>query len=219
MKRVLLVIVALLLCGLPVLAQEYPKSELFLGYQYLYFNPALAGNENANMHGGGGSIAYNFSSLFGLKAEFTGAGAGNQKICSSTGLNCVTQSANFFTYLFGPQITFRQNAHWQPYTHLLFGGAFSNYYGNVQTSGAINTGPTMTDSGKNAFALAVGGGLDVKVSEHVAIRLAQLDYFMTRFSGREIISGGSGTIGSQQISNQSNFRYQAGINFHLGNTQ
>jgi len=219
MKKVFLVLVALLICGLPVFAQEYPKSELFLGYEWFHFNPALAGNSNANMHGGGGSIAYNFNHLLGLKAEFTGVGAGNQSICASTGLNCVTQSANFFTYMFGPQLNFRGNSHWTPFTELLFGGAFSNYYANAKVGGTVSTTPLMTDSGKSAFALAVGGGIDVKVSKSVAIRLAQLDYVMTRFSGREVQSAGTGAIGNLQISNQSNFRYMAGINFHIGNTQ
>jgi hypothetical protein len=218
MKKVFLVFVAILVCGLPVFAQEYPKSELFMGYEMVRFNPSLAGNENATMNGGGGSISYNVSPMFGLKAEFTGAGAGNQKICSSTGLNCVTQSANFFSYLFGPQITLSRGKA-QPFVHLLFGGAYSNYYANVAQAGTISTGSTTADTGKHAFALAAGVGLDVKVSKHVAIRVAQLDYFMTRFSGREIASAGTGSIGGKEINNQNNWRYLGGLVFHLGNTQ
>lgn len=219
MKRLLLVMGAVLLCGLPALAQEYPKTELFMGYEYVYFSPALAGNPSVHMNGGGGSIAYNVNHMFGLKAEFTGAGASDNKVCASTGLNCLTRSFNFFTYMFGPQVTFRQHSHVHPFMHLLFGGAYSNFYGNLVSQGTVSTTPLVQDAGKNAFALAVGGGIDVKVHEHVAIRLGQFDYFMTRFSGREVNTAGTGSLGTLQISNQSNFRYMAGVNILLGTTK
>ncbi len=219
MKRAMLGLVAVLLCGLPALAQEYPKAELFLGYEYLHFSPALSGNPSVNLNGGGGAIAYNFSKMFGLKAEFTGAGAGNSSLCASTGLSCLTTSFNFFTYMFGPQVTFRQNPRIHPYVHLLFGGAHSNVYGNVQLAGTVTPTPLVQDANKEAFALAFGGGLDVKAGQHIAIRLGQFDYFMTRFSGREVSTSGTGSIGTLEISNQSNFRYMAGINFLIGSSK
>lgn len=219
MNKILLVFGAILLCGLPALAQDdYPKAELFLGYEYVRFNPAheASGNQNFNMNGGGGAITYNFHPAIGITAEFTGAGAGNMKVCDTTGLNCLTTSGNFFTYLFGPQFTFRQNPKVQPFVHLLLGGAYSNVYGNIKTAGQISTGPTTADFGKHAFALAVGGGIDVKVNKSVAIRLGQFDYFMTRFSGRWVDTSGTGSAGGLEISNQSNFRYLAGVNFLIG---
>ncbi len=219
MKKFVLVLVAVLLCGLPALAQEYPKAELFMGYQWIRFGTALGGNPNINLNGGGGSIAYNFNPALGLKAEFTGAGFGDLSQSASTGLTTLTRSGNFFTYMFGPQVTIRKSSRVQPYGHLLFGGAFSNYYANLQTKGTVYTGPTYVDAGKHAFALAFGGGIDVKVHKNVAIRVAQVDYFMTRFSGRPVSTAGTGSIGAQEISNQSSFRYMAGINIHIGNTQ
>jgi outer membrane immunogenic protein len=216
MKRILLVFGAILLCGIPVLAQDYPKAEVFMGYEYIRFSPAMGGNPDVNMNGGGGSVAYNFNSMFGLKAEFTGAGIGNNKVCDSTGLNCLTRSFNMFTYMFGPQITFRQHPKFQPFVHLLLGGAYSNYYADLEQKGTISTGPTTKDAGKQAFALAFGGGFDYKVHKNVAIRLGQFDYVMTRFSGREINTSGTGSAGDLTISNQSSFRYMAGINFLIG---
>jgi len=217
MKNACYILIAVLVFGLAAFAQEVPKAELFLGYEYVRFNPAheASGNQNFNMNGGGGSIMYNFSPAVGLKAEFTGAGAGDMKVCSQNGINCLTTSGNFFTYMFGPQFTYRKSRV-QPFAHVLFGGAYSNVYGNIAQMGTISVTPTTADFGKHAFALAAGGGVDVKVSKNVAIRLGQFDYFMTRFSGRWIDTTGSGSVGGLQISNQSNFRYLAGVNFHIG---
>jgi opacity protein-like surface antigen len=216
MKKLFLLIGVVLICGLPALAQDYPKAELFMGYEWIRFGTAMGGNPNVNINGGGGSIAYNFNSMLGLKAEFTGAGIGDLKQTSSTGLTTLTRSANMFTYLFGPQVTIRKSSRVQPFGHLLFGGAYSNYYANVQTQGTVSTTPTFQDAGKQAFALAFGGGIDVKVHKHVAIRVGQFDYFMTRFSGRPVSTSGTGSIGSVEISNQSSFRYMAGVNFLIG---
>jgi len=35
---------------------------------------------------------------------------------------------------------------------------------------------------QSAFAMTAGGGLDIAVSRHVAIRPAQVEYYMTKFS-------------------------------------
>jgi opacity protein-like surface antigen len=214
MKRMLLVFGAIMLCGIPVLAQEYPKAELFMGYQWIRFGTAMGGNPNVNFNGGGGSIAYNFNPMLGLKAEFTGSGFGDHTVTSSNGVNTLTRSGNMFTYMFGPQVTLSRGTA-QPFGHLLLGGAYSNYYGNV-TQNIGSTSSTTQDAGKQAFALAFGGGLDVKVSKSIAIRTFQIDYLMTRFSGRAISTAGSGSAGSLEISNQSSMRLMFGVNIHLG---
>jgi hypothetical protein len=213
-----LLFVAVLLCGLPAVAQDVPKAELFLGYEYIHFNPSLggSGNPNFSMNGGGGAITYNINKMIGLTGEFTQAAAGDIKVCSSTGLNCLTRSGNFFTYLFGPQIAFRGNSKLTPSVHLLFGGSHSNVYANLQQSGTVSTGPTVADANKEAFTLATGVSLDYRASKNIAIRLGQVDYFMTRFSGRYIDTAGTGSAGGVEINNQNNFRYLAGITFYIG---
>jgi outer membrane protein OmpA-like peptidoglycan-associated protein len=218
MKIPFFVFSAVLVLGFAAIAQEVPKEELFLGYQYLRFNPSLSSsaNKSFNMNGGGGAVTFNFSKYVGLKAEFTDAGAGNMTVCDSTGLKCLTRSGNFFTYLFGPQIAMRSKSRVTPFVHVLFGGSHSNFYANLQQSGTISTGPTVQDATKEAFTLAVGGGLDVKVGKNVAIRLGQFDYFMTRFSGRYIDTSGTGSAGGLEINNQNNFRFLAGVVFHIG---
>ena len=52
--------------------------------------------------------------------------------------------------------------------------------------------------------MAVGGGLDINLSENVAIRVAEFDYFLTRY-----------TNSITSTNNQNNFRYLFGIVFEF----
>jgi opacity protein-like surface antigen len=219
MKKILLVLVAVALCAIPALAQDTPKAEFFAGYQYVRFSPNLTGNPSVSMNGGGGSILYNVSPMFGLKAEFTGVTVGDATIYNTAGTALLKRSFNMFTYMFGPQITFRKSPKVAPFAHLLFGGAYANTYANIAATGASGTTASLSGEGsKNAFAMAFGAGIDVNVHKNIAIRLGQVDYLMTRFSEREIIQGATlgSYIGGKEINNQSNFRYAAGIVFKFG---
>ena len=59
---------------------------------------------------------------------------------------------------------------------------------------------------QNAFAMAAGGGLDIRLNKYVSLRPAGLDYFLTRMQNPA----------SMQDNNQNHFRYSAGINFTFG---
>ena len=57
----------------------------------------------------------------------------------------------------------------------------------------------------NAFDFLIGGGIDIPVTEKITIRPAQFEYLLTRF-GNDFTKGNN---------NQSNFRYQAGVQFRF----
>ncbi len=210
MKVVTLILGAVLLLSLPVFAQEEtPKADLFVGYEYLRFVPSLTGNPSVGFNGGGGAVNFNLNKMFGLKGEFTGATHGGT--AQTYGPYTLGRSANLFSYLFGPQIAFRNNPKVVPYVHLLFGGSHSNFYSSLVIS---KSAPAVKDSTKEAYTMAFGGGLDVRAGKHMSIRLGQFDYFMTRFTGSGLDSAGTAIV--TDISNQSNFRYMCGIIFHIG---
>ena len=158
-------------------AQDFPKFEIFGGYSY---DHRSVGGTGFGFNGGSTSFLYNPSSLVGFKADF---GAYHNQ---SFGTNTTT-----FTYLFGPQFTYRGNEHVTPFFHVLLGGAHqSSSFSGVSSSA-------------NAFSFAPGGGLDVHVSPHVAIRVAQVDYLLTKFKDDE-------------DNRQNNVRVSAGIVFRWG---
>ena len=58
---------------------------------------------------------------------------------------------------------------------------------------------------QNGFAAAFGGGLDVRLTDHIAVKPFQMEYFMTR------------TPNIWSANNpQNNIRYSAGMVFRLG---
>jgi len=65
-----------------------------------------------------------------------------------------------YTYMFGPTFSARMKR-LTPFAHALFGGA---------TFGGGGSG--------GAFSMALGGGLDVNASRHLAVRLVQADWLM-----------------------------------------
>jgi hypothetical protein len=73
----------------------------------------------------------------------------------------------FHTYMAGPVFSIRKSEAVTPFAHLLIGGATASG-GGISTSG---------------FATAIGGGLDVKVNQHIAVRLVQADWLLFRSGG------------------------------------
>ncbi len=157
--------------GTPGLLGEGEAPLVELSGAYTYIRHA-----GVNCHGGGGAIAYNLRSSLGAVADVSG--------CKDTGL-AASVSGHFVTYLFGPRINFRVSDRIYPFAQLLVGG--------VHSSG---TGRTPAD----AFAMTVGGGVDVRVSDLISFRVAQAEYLLTQFGGR----------------NQNNFRFGSGIVFRFG---
>jgi hypothetical protein len=177
-----LVTIALILSSLAY-AQEGPKAELTGFYSYFRFNPDNIGTLNSHsLNGGGAEFNFIFSRMVGIEAEF---GWYQSNI------------SNLFTYNLGPVVKFRSRK-LEPFAEALFGGAHSGFYGSLckQSGTCVTTNPS-----NDALDLVLGGGLDIPLSRFVAFRPVQVDYVLTRFA--------NAFNGRDQ--NQSNFRYQAGI--------
>jgi outer membrane protein OmpA-like peptidoglycan-associated protein len=203
----------MLLFGATAFAQDVPKAEVWLDYSYARFNPQ---NNNIiqpfSLNGGGGGLALFFNKYIGIEGDFQGYGSQTRDFtipptspaCNNAGAACAGNvQANLFTYNIGPIIKIRTK-HIEPFFEAMFGGAHSNAYGNLVTD--CPTCVFSKSPSNNAFDFLIGGGLDVPVSKHVALRLAQVDYVLTRFGNN--LTGGN--------NNQSSFRYQAGLVFRFG---
>src|SRR5271169_44356 len=209
MKKVLLALVVVCF-GSALFAQDSPKLEVAIDYSYVHANPQ---NNNViptfSLNGGGGSVAYYFSKYVGIVGEFEGYGSYTHNFtipptspfCNNDGDPCpVSAQGNLFTYNVGPIVKFRTK-HFEPFVEALFGGAHSNFYGNLVTE--CPTCVFSKSPSNNAFDFLIGGGIDVPISKHVALRLGEFDYILTRF-GNNLTNGNN---------NQSSFWYQAGVVF------
>ena len=192
---------AFILLPLALVAQvESPKATIFGGYSYLR-------NNSNGFNGWTGQGTYNFTRNFGLTADF----AGNYRTLDSATILGFGASTNqhMYTYMFGPTATayFGKSS---IFAHALFGQAHSSLGAGVSIPiiGGISTGVRSA----NGFAMAFGGGVDIGVSKHFAIRAAQVDYLQTRFSPTDSLTTG---LSSSVNDRQNSFRYQAGIVFRF----
>jgi len=190
-KSSMLLGLLLIAAGAAVAQDNFPKVETSPAFMYIR---TPIGGESFNCAGGGGTIAYNVTSLIGLAADMGGC-----KIFGNTLGLANTVSGSQFTFLFGPRFTFRSSSRLQPFFEANFGGDhLSISCENAAVCGNASRGFT-------AFALTAGGGFDVKLSPRFALRLIQAEYMYTRFGNECALA-----ICSQNNS-QNSFRLKSGI--------
>ena len=156
MKRLILFAILILSASFTAQAQETPKAELFGGYAYA----------GSGSNGFAASIVGNVNDWFGVKAEISG---------QFTRLHDagITEKINHHSYLFGPQFSIRKNKTVTPFVHAMFGVS------RIRTE-TNEFGPTISFTDKS-FGMALGGGLDIRLNDTVAIRAFQIDYLQTHF--------------------------------------
>jgi opacity protein-like surface antigen len=186
MKSFVIVLGGVLACAGALSAQEQttPRYEVGVLYSGTHLN---AGQNNSEITGNGGAayFEYNFNKWLGAVADFGGYANNNSRI-----------DDKLFTYMFGPRLNWRHKR-FNPYAQALFGG------GKVWS----NT----TSTSQNTFAFAVGGGVDVALTHHIAIKPVQVEYFRTQFNSEEL-GGPTSNFGDHQ----NGIRYSAGVVFQFG---
>ena len=186
-------VIVLMCLASPALAQlynipDYPKVEFFVGYSALgevnsgriTFGPTASIQGNyATPTGFETSVTRNFSRHFGIKGDFSAhlrneSGPGSFSSCNPT---CTTAMQDFqlktrlYNFLAGPEFKARNSSRFTPFAYALAGVA--------HTSATLTTtGPTfnlLLKRSDNSFAVALGGGLDIRAGKRVSFR-ATMDY-------------------------------------------
>jgi len=203
-NRTLRVLWLVLLSGVALWAQSVPQVEFAAGYTYMNFHANVPQLTSQSFNGGGGAVVFNPLSWLGVKAEVTGYSFGSDWTHKLLQLGYTgTSGTNLFTYQFGPQFK-KHTGKFQPYIQSLYGVAHSSGYEAVLRARGSGTYVLTSGSGNNAFAMELGGGLDIPISSHIQLRPVELDYQLTRFGYKNFSA------------NQSNFKYFGGINFTFG---
>jgi opacity protein-like surface antigen len=181
-------LVVLLCASASALAQakasdDYPRFEVFAGYSALGANDIIifgnnqpAGGGYASTAGFETSLTRNFTRHLGVKADFSAhfkSTSGPLSICNPT---CTTPQerelkTRVYNFLAGPEFKARNHTRFTPFVYALGGLA--------HTRAQFTTpGPTfnlLLKQHHNSFAMALGGGLDLRVSKRISIR-GSMDY-------------------------------------------
>jgi opacity protein-like surface antigen len=178
MRKYFAVVGLLLLTGGLALAQDFPKVETSPAFMYIHtptsFTDPISDvsfSRGFNCAGGGGTLAYNFTSLIGLAADLGGCKYFGETIPALSS----KISGSDFTYMFGPRFTYRTASAFRPFFEVNFGG---NRLSLSCNSGTVCSG---TSYSKDAFALTAGGGFDIQLTKKISLRPIQAEYLYTRF--------------------------------------
>jgi len=146
------------------MAQETPKIAIAGLYTEIpeFFGPTC--------HGAAGSVSYNVNRWLSAVGEISGCrGTGSLGLSLFSSSSPPPTTRTWFTYMAGPRVSYRRRL--TPYAHVLFGGAH-----------LADNSPYSVLRG-NAFAMTIGIGVDLKLSDRFSVRLIQPEYLRTNFSG------------------------------------
>ena len=193
MTRTLRIFVLVLLIAAPGYAQTIPGWEVFGGYswqrsnlrEYFKSTPIIYSvrNKGGNLNGFDVAFTENINPWFGGTLDISGHFA-------TPAISTVQTRERMYSVMYGPRFSDRQRPGWTPFGHVLAGVA-------QMDAKVTPTGPHLSDT---SFALAAGGGLDMKYRGKTAIRVLQAEYFRANALG----------------TSQNNFRLSAGIILYIG---
>lgn len=167
-------------------ANQPAPLEVMVGYTADRTNSAPGSCGCFWMQGAKAEASMYFGRGLSLVADLAGVHTSNA--------NASGQNLSLVSYLFGPRYTVRRWGRWMPFAYFLAGGVHG-FDANFPNASGQNINP-------DAFAFAAGGGLNVVLARHVALRMADADYVQTELPN----------TGSNQ---QDHLRVAAGIVFRF----
>ena len=162
-----------------VRAEELPAGDLSVGYSYL--REGFSNGVNAN--GGTAALTGYVNRWLGITGDFGAYHA------SPFGI-----SANTYTFMVGPRVSYRHSEQVAPFAQVLVGGAH------------VTAGASGVSDSTSGFAWSAGGGIDLGLGHHLAFR-PQFDYIG--------IHAGGGTLNSARVSASIVFRFARGPNWRF----
>ena len=144
-------------------SQNPSHIQVFGGYSYVPTDFAwLGGGE----HGWNAAVDINSQKWYGFTADFA-------QYHASYSFCCQSDHSNTYTFLFGPRVSvpLSKTSKVTPFAHFLLGAAHISYVSSFLRD------PFSTST---SFAYAAGGGVDIRLTNHVSLRGAG-DYLHNHF--------------------------------------
>lgn len=170
------------LLALAAAPKAYSQIELYGGYSHLSLN-GTPSNTPSSSNGWQGGAYLHLLGPWGVEADYSN----HYGVSPSLRFGDNPYYVPRFTELYGPRFTLAlPRIH--PYVHALVG----TVNGTAQTfTGRVS---------ENAFGMAFGGGLNVRGTRHIWLRLVQVDYIRAQFTNNP----------------QNDMRVSAGLVFRFG---
>jgi hypothetical protein len=214
MLKTMLIGMIVLACSSIAVAQsdDYKKVEFFAGYSHNRIDTGIGDDdpslrdiidEREGFHGFNTSITGNVSRYFGLKFDLSGHFKSRTIPVGTIASATVDLNSRLYNFLGGVQVKDNSSeSTFKPFAHALVGAAHARNRVNFSNDvcAAVFPSPCPSDftETETGFAGAFGGGIDIRASNRVDIRVIQFDYNPTRLFDRT----------------QHNFRIGVGIVFH-----
>jgi hypothetical protein len=187
--------------------RKIPTFELTAHYDFFHNSPK--DSQSGSCHGGGVTAALALNRWASVVADVSGC----QMSLSGPNL-----SGDSLTYLFGPRFTYRKGDRWSFYMNMLLGGQKLTqeqiFPERIPTGDLtewnrldawVRHAQITEVSEANAFAVSVGGGLDLSINRALAIRIGNIDHLWTSIGDFNNISYARG------------FRFSSGAVLRFGN--
>ena len=223
-QRFVLLFTLLALSAASLFSQSDVKPRYFIGYSNLQAEGLPNKNDPDNI------ISPDFldrrTTLHGVNAEatlpiqnfgITGDFSFNRNKASSDFSNA-SQSikTDVFYFVAGPSFQFRNQTRFEPFVRLMGGGARTNFKVSTQRNVAAGTVSNDFDTGSTDLALMMGGGVDMRLNDHVTLRILQVDYAPIFLGDRAIsVLGQAGALQTTELDGQrqDHVRFSFGVTF------
>jgi len=177
----------------PAAPRNMPKYDLSFGYTLQRFTPA-SNTPHINLQGWYASLNYNFFTWLGVEGQLSG----DYKFQAYPNSNI-----SIYSFVAGPRIYPLRHHKLEPWVHILYGGAvYVARYPAFNGSGA-------TTNASASKSLEGGGGFDLNKWKHWGIRLIEIDYQRTQFTGFPFVT----LNGSYS---QPSYRFSFGFTYRIG---
>lgn len=188
---------------LPLLGMAQVRGDV-ASHGTIFGGYSLVNNNSNNFTGWDAQGTFNLARHFGITADFSGTSRQVAGV-SFLGFSAGTQQ-HLYNFMVGPTATayFGRSS---VFGHALFGSAHSNLGAGVTLP--IIGGLSAPLDTSNSFAMAFGGGVDIGLSRHFAIRAAQIDFLRTNFNSVDALA--SGLTSGLGNNSQNSFRYSGGL--------
>jgi hypothetical protein len=175
----------------PAVQEPTPKFQVFGGYTLSYIDngglspdalytglrqPTNGFAVESSFHGWDAEAQYNVNRWFGIAGEVSGR-YGTPLVAARYGNLSGFPKANGYTYVGGPVFTLRNKTRFTPFAHALFGVDRSTLSASTITGlpAPLSTSATTYSD----VAGVMGGGLDIRIARHFALRVPQIDDLYT----------------------------------------